>query len=341
MAPDMPQGSPPGPIIDGHAHIIPVSVTESLANGSWHGFRGHAEADGIRVEGGAARFVVSAKPHTPEQRLADMDRMHVDVQLISLLPSFWRYDLNASDSQAGARAVNDEMIALAQANPKRFRVFAHLPMGQPHVAVGELRRVMQSPLVVGAALATHVDGQNWDEPQFFDMFRTAAELGALLFFHPEPSAIRLRPHLPRYHLRNLIGNPTETTIAIASIIFGGVADRLPSLRTLFAHGGGYANFASGRFDHGHRARPEARIAITDAPSGYLPRFFHDSIVHNYHALRYLIDEVGASQVVLGSDYPADMGPASPVDWVNGATNITDEERRAVLGGNLQRLLDIT
>jgi aminocarboxymuconate-semialdehyde decarboxylase len=138
-------------------------------------------------------------------------------------------------------------------------------------------------------------------------------------------------------MRNYIGNPTETTIAIGSIIFGGIMDRLPDLRLVFAHGGGYVCWAYARFDHGYAVRPEAREHASTVPSDYLGRLWYDSLVHGYGNLRRLVDVVGIGRVVLGTDFPADMGQPDPVRWIEGS-DLTDSEQNAVLGSNSRTLL---
>jgi len=329
------------PVIDVHAHAVPSSLSTAHTVGQWYGLPvARTEQQLLRVSPAGGSERVSPWSHAAEnvsRRLADMDATGVDIQIVSLLPSLWWFDEAVLDVAAAARQTNDDFIALARQHPQRLRVFAHLPLHQPHAAVAELERVMESEVVVGAAVPTHVNGRNWDDPELYPVLEAADRVGALLFFHP--AAVRLKNDLPNYHLSNLIGNPTETTIAIASLIFGRVLERLPSVRMVFAHGGGYACMAIGRFDHGRRVRKE-NAELRELPSSYLPRLYFDSIVHSDTALRFLIDTVGADRVVLASDYPADMGPADPVAVVRDNTLLTDQEVQAILGGNLARLLGL-
>jgi aminocarboxymuconate-semialdehyde decarboxylase len=328
--------------IDVHAHIIPPCVPAAAGTGTWHGVGVARRPDGL-LEITMPGKAPNALPWTRlsedvDARLAHMDGHDVRMQLLSLLPSLWLYGASGHDTVSAARQVNDELAALAKEHPLRFRAFAHLPLDQPDEAVAELERAMASEGVVGAAVATNVAGRNWDEPELFPVLESAERLGALLFFHP--AAVRFVPHMSRYHLRNLIGNPAETTTAIASLIFGGVLDRLPELRAVFAHGGGYATLAAGRFDHGWRVRPEAKAGCEHPPSTYLRRLWFDSLVHSEAALGWLVGEVGADRVVLGSDYPADMGDVDPVRTVGSAACLDDSTRVLVLGGNLARLLGL-
>jgi aminocarboxymuconate-semialdehyde decarboxylase len=330
-----------GPVIDVHAHAVPSSLSAADTVGHWHGLPvARTEQQLLRVSPAGGSDRVLPWSHAAEnvaRRLADMDATGVDYQVLSLLPSLWWFDDAVLDGVSAARQCNDDFIALAEEHPQRFRVFAHLPLHDPRAAVAELERAMKSEVVVGAAVSTHVNGRNWDDPQLFPILEAADRLGALLFFHP--AAIRLKKDVPNYHLSNLIGNPTETTIAIASLIFGNVLERLPSVRMVFAHGGGYACMAIGRFDHGRRVRKE-NAGLSQPPSAYLPRLYFDTIVHSDAALRFLVDTVGADRVVLASDYPADMGPEDPVAVVRDNALLTEQEMRAILGGNLALLLGI-
>ena len=193
-----------------------------------------------------------------------MDEMGVDVQVISLNPIFFRHYLDADNAVAASVSVNDEIAGFIEQWPTRFAGYGALPMQDPDAAITELERVMKIPGMVGACVGTHVGGANWDEPHLFPVLEAAQELGALMFFHPADR--RLEQHLPRYHLHNSIANPTETTIAIGSLIHGGVLDRLPDLKMLFAHGGGYACWAAARFDHGVKVRREAQGSPTVSQS---------------------------------------------------------------------------
>ena len=266
-----------------------------------------------------------------------MDELGVDVQVLSLNPIFLRHYLDIGDGAAAAAAVNEEIAQCIESWPDRFAGFAALPLQDADRAIDELARMMAVEGMVGACVGTHVDGANWDEPHLFPVLEAAQQLGALMFFHPADR--RLEPHLPRYHLHNSIANPVETTIAIASIIHGGVIDRLPDLKMLFAHGGGYACCGAARFDHGYAVRAEARQHLSKPPSAYLGSVWYDSLVHSHDMLRRLIEVVGASRVMLGTDFPADMGQPDPVAWVD-SSDLDEDERVAVLGGNAHALLGI-
>jgi aminocarboxymuconate-semialdehyde decarboxylase len=327
--------------IDVHAHAIPPSVAAPGSAWSWHDQPLKRRPDGsleLATSIGRQAIAWSQEAEDIGVRLRYMDEVGVDMQVLSLMPSLWMYDVEGHDSLSAARHSNDDLVEVASQHPRRFRVFAHLPLDRPDDAVAELERMMASDVVVGAGVGTNVAGKNWDEPELFPLLEAAERLGALLFFHP--AAGRFNAHLRRHHLRNLIGNPAETTVAIADLIFGGVLDRLPSLRAVFAHGGGYACLAGGRFDHGYRARGDVREHAAELPSSYLRRLYFDNLVHDDAALRYLVDTVGLGQVVLGTDYPADMGPADPVRPLLASPTFDGAEKQAILAGNLAGLIGV-
>jgi len=328
-------------VIDVHAHLLPRSAIAAAETGSgWFG--SEIENDDLGrpiIVTGDRREPMGGKAHyeSMERRIERMDEAGVDMQVLSLNPIFFRYYLGSDDGAAASRSINDEIAGFISQWPDRFAGYGALPMQDPDRALEELERVMQIPGMVGVSVGTHVDEANWDEPHLFPVLEAAQELGALVFFHP--SDRRLETHLPRYHLHNSIANPTETTIAIGSLIFGGVFDRLPDLKTLFAHGGGYACWAVARFDHAYQVRAEAREHVALFPSEYLSRLWYDSLVHSYENLRRLVEVVGVDRVMLGTDFPADMGQVDPVTWIEGS-DLSDDERTAVLGGNAAALLGL-
>jgi aminocarboxymuconate-semialdehyde decarboxylase len=326
-------------VVDVHAHLLPRSAIAAAESGAdWFGSRIETDSLGRpEIVTGDYRVSMGGPAHweSVEQRITKMDATGVDRQVISLNPILFRYYVEPGDAIEGSKAVNDEIAGIVAEHPDRFAGFGTLPMQDPVAAVGELERVLSTAGMVGVSVGTHVGGLNWDEPDLFPVLEAAEQARAVVFVHP--AASRLKEALPRYHMRNFIANPTETTIAIGSIIFGGILDRLPDLRLLFAHGGGYACWAYARFDHGHLVRPEAREHISKLPSDYLSALWYDSLVHGYGNLRRLIDVVGVDRVVLGTDFPADMGQPDPVSWIEGS-DLSDVEKDAVLGENAEVML---
>jgi aminocarboxymuconate-semialdehyde decarboxylase len=323
--------------IDIHAHLFPPSAMHALRAGrSWHGStletgpRGNPVivTDGRRRALGADSHLITAA-----ERIGAMDRMGVDIQILSLVPLLFGYDLDHTEAVGLARDTNDEIKGCIDGDPGRFLGLGGVPAQRPDAAVAELERVMATPGFVGITLGTNVSGRAWDDPALFPILEAAERLDAYVFFHPVD--VRGREVLSRYYLHNLLGNPLETTMAVAALVFGGVLDRLPRLRLGLAHGGGYIAFAIGRLDHGNRVRPEARD-MRLVPSDYLRRFHVDALTHSPGAVRYLVDVMGVERVVMGSDFPADMGPADPVGDIRRDPHLDGAAKAAILGGNLMR-----
>jgi aminocarboxymuconate-semialdehyde decarboxylase len=329
-----------GKVIDFHAHLLPRSAIAAADSGEdWFGSRVERDDKGRpRVVTGSYQVSLGGQVHweSVEQRLERMDAWGVDKQILSLNPILFRYYLEPRHAVAAASAINRELAGIVADHPHRFGGLGALPMQDVEGAVRELERVMRTPGMVGAAVGTHVNGANWDEPHLFPLLEAAEDLGAVVFVHP--AASRLQDALPRYHMRNYIANPTETTIAVGSLIFGGVLDRLPDLTLLFAHGGGYACWAAARFDHGYGVRSEAREHASLLPSEYLSRLWYDSLVHGHGNLRRLVEVVGIERVVMGTDFPADMGQPEPVAWIR-SSELSESEQAAILGGNARALLE--
>jgi aminocarboxymuconate-semialdehyde decarboxylase len=325
--------------IDTHAHYAPWVMLKRLKGGeNWYGAEIVSHEDGretlaVRGQEGMSdmRF-----QFTPAQRVEDMDRIGTDMQVISTMPVLYNYDIDAQDALASSRELNDDILETVTAFPERFRGLGSLPMQDVSLAVPELARCMEIGLT-GVSLATNVNGAQWDEDQFEPLFAEAERLGALLFFHANRGAVA--PHVPRYHLQNTIGHPVEDHMAAAALIMGGVVERHLDLKVVIAHGGGNLCFGISRMDRGWEIKPKAQV-IPNKPSSYLRSLYYDCITWGEPQLRFLIDQVGADRVVVGSDYPTKMGPDSPKEWLVGMDSITDAEREQILHGNLERLLGL-
>jgi aminocarboxymuconate-semialdehyde decarboxylase len=327
--------------IDIHAHLFPPSAMDDLKAGRpWYGstLEQGERGNPILVTNGRKR-ALGADSHLIDAagRVARMDELRVDTQVLSLVPLLFGYDLERADAVAMTRDTNDEIAGYVRDHPGRFLGLANVPVIDTDAAIAELERAMGLPGFVGLTLGSNINGRSWDEDALFPILQAAERLGAYVFFHPID--VRAGDKLPDYYTKNLIGNPLETTMLVASLVFGGVLDRLPNLRMCLAHGGGYATFAIGRFDHGFRVRPETK-AIATPPSDYLARFDVDALVHSEQAVRYLVDVMGVEHVMLGSDFPADMGPVDPVGEIERNPLLSEAEKAAILGGNVERALGL-
>jgi len=328
--------------IDIHAHLVPGGAWRAAAAGKdWHGYR-HEPGDGLGVFVGGGRRIGFTSPKvrfTPEERLADMDGQGVDMQVLSIHTPFFGYHLPGEQGRALAREVNDEIAGIVRRWPQRFAGLATLPMQDESAAIEELERAVTRLGLKGAELDTEVAGAQWDESRFLPFFKAAEAMGAVLFFHPQPHHNFLRQRTPRDGLVNSLGVILDDAIVVAILIAGGVLEACPNLRACIAHGGGPACFAMGRLDRGWHGRPESR-RIPQPPSAYQRRLYYDSVVGSEKALRFLLDEVGADRVVLGSDWPFVPWHPSPVTWVQGLSSLSMEEKERILWRNLETLLGL-
>jgi aminocarboxymuconate-semialdehyde decarboxylase len=272
-----------------------------------------------------------------EARLKEMNRAGVDVHALSLtFPMFYWADAELGTRLA--RAVNDAMSEAHRAHPDRFVALATLPMQEPKRAVEELDRAARLPGIRGVYLGTNVNGRELDDPAFLPVWERIDDLELPVFLHPLNviGAQRLGP----YYLANLLGNPYDTGVAAARLIFGGVLDRFPKLSVCLPHAGGTLPYLIGRLDRGQKVRRELRH-MKRKPSAYLRRFTYDTISHAPEPLRYLIDLVGADRVMIGSDYCFDLGYERPVQVVTSLPRLLRADQAKILGGNAAKLLEMS
>ncbi len=330
----------PHPVVDMHAHFVPDDIVAAALRGDpWHGITfGKTASGGVFSAAAGQQMALPWKLplETPAGRAETMTAIGVDAQVVTLSPTMHWYPADPATAPDFARAANDALVAFVAQKPDRFIGLGYLPLQDPKAAILELERCMGPLGLPGVMVGTNINGQDWDSPALFPVLEAASDLGAFVFFHPARG--RADNWMPNYHLRNLIGNPLETTATIAALIFGGVLERLPHLRTCFAHGGGYSCFAVGRWDHGWQVRKEASAQIAKLPSDYLSTLYFDSLTHSDKALRALIDQVGIGRVLLGSDYPADMAAPDPVGAVVQSPLITPGERRMILTENIRHAI---
>ncbi len=270
-----------------------------------------------------------------ERRLADMDANAIDVQLLAPTVFTFFYDQEPALGLACAALQNDEIAAEIKRHPGRFMGLAGVPLQAPELAARELRRAMTEQGLRGAMIGSNVNGRNLDDPALEPFWAAAAALGAFIFVHPHAGAAGER--LGAYYLKNLVGLPFETTVAGASLVFGGVLERHAGMKVCLAHGGGSLPYQAGRLRHGFEVRPEAKVNLRHGPEQSIGRLYYDTILHSNDALAFLIATVGAEHVLLGSDYPFDMGNLDCVARVQ-ALAIGGADRDVILGGYAERVL---
>jgi aminocarboxymuconate-semialdehyde decarboxylase len=330
------RGAPaPGQVIDIHAHYFPLPYLELLAaEGAKYGADFRRTEDGFFITGaGRPLGPLPLKLIDLAARVAEMDAQGVDLQALSLT-SPMVYWAEPELSLRLARAFNDAASDAHRRYPDRFVGLIALPMLDTDRALAELERAAALPGMRGVYLGTNIEDRDLSDPLFTEVFARIEALGLPIFLHPLKvvGGKRLQP----FHLGNLLGNPFDTAIAAAHLIFGGVLDRFPTLEINLPHAGGALPILIGRFDHGKQVRPELR-ALPRAPSEYLRRFTYDTIGHSTDIMRFVLSLVGADRVMLGSDYCFDMGLERPVEIVQ-ALGLDNAASKQILGGTAARLL---
>jgi aminocarboxymuconate-semialdehyde decarboxylase len=275
-----------------------------------------------------------------EERLRDMDRMGIDIQAVSPAPFQCYYWTEPGLGAELSRMVNDRLAQIVASWPERFVGLGTVPLQNVDLAIIELERAVKGLGLRGVEINPNVNGMELTDPRLnLDrFFAKAQELGALIFMHPIgfTQGERLRDH----YFNNVIGNPLETTVAVSHLIFDGVMERHPKLKIVLPHAGGYLAHYWARMDHAHRARADCRTAIKMAPSSYLKKFYFDTITFDSTMLGHLIDRWGAEHVLLGTDYPYDMGETDPLGLIASVPGLSREDRERIAGGNAARLLGI-
>jgi aminocarboxymuconate-semialdehyde decarboxylase len=273
-----------------------------------------------------------------EMRLEDMDAMGVDLQVISPSPTQYYYwaDADLADVLVGEQ--NEAIAALCREHPDRLAGLGNVALQHADLAVRQLEHAVRNLGLKGVEISTAINGLGVGNPEFARFWDKAGELGCVVLIHPFGTSLGER--LDRYYLGNIIGQPLETTIALSDLIFSGTLDRCDKVKIVAVHGGGYLPTYIGRADHGYAVRPEARLC-RHAPREYLKRIWFDTIVYDPMALRHLIDRVGISQVVVGTDYPFDMGHYSPHELIDAVAGLSQDDRDAIFSGNALALIGET
>jgi len=325
------------PVVDFHGHVA-VPAADALIAGT---------------AGLAAELAAEQRAHSPVslaanraqlqrlagkltdvgERLADLDAMGVDIQVVGPMPMH-HYWAEQDLAVRLARTVNQAVAAHCAQDPERLYGLGTVPLQHPDLAVALLDKAITEYGLYGISVSTTVEGRELADPRHDELWQKAEELGAVVFVHPWGCSLGER--LATHYLGNTVGQPVETTVALSRLIFTGVLDRYPRLKLVAAHGGGYLPTCIGRSDHAWRVREDAR-GCAEPPSSYLRRMWFDALVYTPRALRHLVEEVGADRVVLGTDHPFDMGVDDPVARLDAA-GLTPADRAAVAGGNALDLL---
>jgi aminocarboxymuconate-semialdehyde decarboxylase len=273
-----------------------------------------------------------------EQRLRDMDKMGVDVQAISCSPFQFKYALEPELGRRAARAINENLAAIVAQHPSRFVALANVPLQAPEAAAAELEYCVAHLGFRGVEIGTNVAGQEISRGR--DAFwAKVQELDVMVFLHPNgfTGGERLSDH----YFNNVIGNPLDSTVAIGHLVFDGILERFPRLKIVAAHGGGYIAHYPARMDHVWGARADARTVLKKKPRQSLAKLYFDTIVFDREQLRHLVNLWGVDHIVVGTDYPYDMGWYDPRGFVEGCAFLKDADRAKLMGLNAAKLLKIT
>lgn len=326
--------------IDIHTHILPEHIPNFREKFGYGGF--------VRLDHHkpcCARMIIDDRFFrevqdncwSPETRMHECDKHHVHVQVLSTVPVMFSYWAHPMDALEVSKFLNDHIAGIVQKYPTRFVGLGTVPLQAPDLAIKELERCMKIGLK-GVEIGSHVNDWNLSEPVLFEFFKAAEEMGAAIFVHPWDMMGQDR--MQKYWLPWLVGMPAETSLAICSMIFGGVLERCPNLRVAFAHGGGSFPSTIGRIEHGYDCRPDL-VAIDNAksPREYLGKFWLDSLVHGKEMLDYIVDLVGENRVALGTDYPFPLGELEPGKIIH-SMNYPDKKRAQLLHGAALEWLDM-
>jgi aminocarboxymuconate-semialdehyde decarboxylase len=310
--------------------------------------RGEGERYGIRLvpdskgdvllRPDGAAFRLQAKRTDYPAQLSELAAVGIDAIALSTLPYI---NFGACDEKTqvwACQRVNDGFAEIQREYSGRIYGMGMVPLPFGRAAAAELARATRELGLRAVQILSSIEGRNLDDPEFLPFFERAEELQVAVLIHPDVRVRRQR--MDDYYLQNLIGNPVETAVAVASLIFGGVLERFPKLKLILAHGGGAAPSLIGRWRHGHGHRPEPREKFTGSVDEMFSRLYFDTVVYDAHVLRFLVDTFGADHVLLGTDHSGDMSSWKEVPQIAGLDFLSAAEKAQILGGNAARLLGL-
>lgn len=319
--------------VDIHTHILPENIPNFKSRFGYGGFihlEHHKPCCAKMMKDDKFFREVEDNCWSAEARMKECSHLNVDVQVLSTVPVMFSYWAKPKDCLEVSKFLNDHIAGIVQDYPKRFIGLGTLPMQDPKLAIQELERCKNIGLA-GIEIGSHINDWNLNDPNVFPVFETAEQLGMSVFVHPWDMMGKQK--MEKYWLPWLVGMPAETSLAICSMIFGGVFERLPNLKVAFAHGGGSFPATIGRIEHGFNVRPDLCAVDNNVnPKNYLGKFYLDSLVHDAKMLEYIVDLMGDDKIALGTDYPFPLGELKPGKLIN-ESKFSDEVKSKLLAKN--------
>ncbi len=324
--------------IDIHTHILPENIPNFRERFGYGGFihLDHHKPCCARMMMDNKFFrEIEDNCWDAEARMRECGQHHIDVQVLSTVPVMFSYWAKPLDCLEVSKFLNDHIAEIVQRYPKRFIGLGTVPMQEPELAITELERCKNIGLA-GIEIGSHVNDWNLNDPNLFPIFEACQDLDMAVFVHPWD--MMSKEKMERYWLPWLVGMPAETSLAICSMIFGGVFERLPKLRVAFAHGGGSFPATISRIEHGFNVRPDlCAIDNNVNPKEYLGKFWIDSLVHDHKVLDYVVDVFGSNRVALGTDYPFPLGELQPGKLIRESAYSDSIKKDLLHGAALQWL----
>jgi aminocarboxymuconate-semialdehyde decarboxylase len=326
-------------VVDTHIHIIVPEITlEAALDETWRpSITWDNGSQIVMIQDRQMKSVL--RPYSDidlilkEQQAAGVDRI-----LLSPWSGLLKYDFEPQDGLRISRIQNESLAGMAQQYPDKIKAIGTVPLQDLELAIQELKSLMQEPGLCGIEIAATVRDIFVGDDRFRPFWAAVEETGALVFIHPTTGGLGISG-LQDYYMRNSVGNPMETAVVAAQLVMAGIMEEHPNLKVILAHGGGAIASIRGRLRHAHSFQPIAQKRLKESPIDSLKRFYYDTVVHDAVLLQQLIDFVGDDHVVVGSDYPYDMGYMKPAELVK-SLNLSNESEAKVLGGNAARLMGI-
>ncbi|MFY0543876.1 amidohydrolase family protein [Brevibacillus sp. H7] len=327
--------------VDFHTHIIPEdlpNLAEKFQGDRWPVLHRTCTCGANIMVAGKVFREVTDQVWSPEKRLQDMDREKVDIQVLSPIPVTFSYWAPAEEAEVMARIQNDFIAETVAQHPNRFIGLGTVPLQNTEIAIREMDRCIHELGLKGIEIGTNVNARNLDDPSLIDFFAMCEKWDVPLFVHPWETLGRER--MPRHNLMYTVGMPSETALAAASLILGGVMERFPRLNICFAHGGGAFPYILPRLDQGWKVWPHLRL-LEQPPSYYAKNFYFDSLVYDPTNIQYMVDRFGHDRILMGSDYPFLLREIPPGEVIDKTLTVTEEQKRAMLGENALRFLKMS